>query len=281
MSSPSRERARARSTSRSSRAPAIWRGGLVAETAERPVVQHGSRGGTFTRWRLVSGGISAALVALLVMFFAADAFYVRSIAVGGLTYTSKEEIFALADIAETHVFWIDPAQVRQNILRSPTIADARVTVGWPPTMVQIIVEEREPALVWEQAGVATWLDLGGRVMRQRENRPDLMRVVADNSFSEPLGPNDRIPAEVVIGALQLRDLKPQITVLRYNRFKGLGFQDGAGWEAWFGDGTEMQQRVVVYDALVANLVARGIQPGEVNVVNRHAPFYTLLFGSGQ
>lgn len=281
MSSSSRERARVRTTPRTARTPAIWRGGLAAETGERPAVQHGSRGGTFTRWRLVSGAISLLLAVLLVMFFAADAFYVRSIAVGGLSYMTKEEIFALTDIAETHIFWVDPVQVRQSILRSPTIADARVTIGWPPTIVQIIVEEREPAVVWEQAGVSAWIDLGGRVMRQREDRPDLPRIVADNSFNEPLGPNDSVSVEVVIGALQLRDLKPNVGVLRYNRDKGLGFQDGAGWEAWFGDGSEMAQRIVVYDALVANLQARGIQPGEVNVVNRHAPFYTVLFGRDQ
>jgi cell division septal protein FtsQ len=126
-----------------------------AETAERTEVQHGVRGRVYVSWRIFSGLIVASLLTALFMFFNADAFYVHSIAVGGLRYLTKEEVFALTDIANMHVFWVDPEQVRTNILRSPTVADASVQIGWPPQMVQIVIEERQPAVVW-MSGMGRW-----------------------------------------------------------------------------------------------------------------------------
>jgi hypothetical protein len=34
----------------------------------------------------------------------------------------------------------------------------------------------------------------------------------------------------------------------------------------------------VYDAIAANLAARGIQPGEINVSNLDSPFYSKAWG---
>jgi hypothetical protein len=269
MASRSRDIARRRSA----RAPGvIGAPAAVLETAERPLVQHGVRGRVFISWRVFSGLIVLSLVFVLFMFFSADAFYVHTIAVGGLDYMTKEEIFALADIANTHIFWIDPQIVRQSILRSPTIADASVYIGWPPNMVQIVVQERAPALVWEQDGIAVWIDLRGKVMRQRENRPDLLRISADSTGEPPVD----IAEAVVNGALQLRTLYPNIEVLRYNPDKGLGYSDGRGWMVWFGAGTDMPEKLLIYNAVVADLAARGIFPTEINVGNPDAPYYSVL-----
>jgi cell division septal protein FtsQ len=244
----------------------------VAERA----VQHGARGRGRVGWRIFSGLVVLSLVGVLFLFFSADIFYIHSINVAGLRYITKEEVYGLADIANMHLFWVDPTEVRRSLLRSPTIADAQVEVGWPPNMVQIVVEERQPALTWEQAGVATWVDLQGRVMRQRENRKDLVRIVADNAIEGPLGPNVQVPSEVVAGALQIKSLYPNIEMLRYNPNKGLGYQDGRGWEVWFGTGTDMPEKLRIYTAMVNNLLSRGIQPSEVNVVNPDAPYYRKL-----
>ena len=264
---------------RPNRAPGIWRGPLAsADRGERPAVQHGARDRDFLGWRIVSGLIVIGLGAVLVLFFSASAFYIHSIAVGGLQYLTKEEVFALADIADTHIFWADPAAIRQNILRSPSVADAEVQVGWPPNAVQIVIEERQPALVWEQAGVATWIDLQGRVMLLREDRPDLMRIVADNSDDGPPGPNVKLETGIVTGALQLHSLFPNLDRLRYHPENGLGYNDGRGWEVWFGTGTNMPDKILVYDALVHNLLGRGIQAAEINVANPHAPYYSVVGG---
>jgi hypothetical protein len=175
-----------------------------------------------------------------------------------------------------HIFWVDPDQVRADILRSPTVADAVVRIGWPPNMVQIVITEREPALVWEQSGTATWIDLQGRVMRQRENRPDLMRVSVDDSVTGTVGA--RVEPDIVSGAVQLQSLVPGVNLLRYHPDKGLGYNDQRGWETWLGTGTDMPEKVLIYNAIVSSLQARGIVPSEISVANPDAPYYSVLSG---
>ncbi len=229
--------------------------------------------GRFTiPWRLISGLMVLSLLALLALFFTSDAFYVHSIAVGGLRTMSSDEIFTLTNITGMQIFWVDPEQVRQDILRSPTVADADVRIGWPPNMVQILITEREPALVWQQAGTAVWIDLQGRVMRQREDRAGLLAVTAEDAA--PVG--GTIDQGVVTGAVQLQTLLPNLTGLRYQTDSGLGYNDPRGWEAWFGAGDNMAEKVLVYNAMVSDLQARGINPQEINVENPDAPYYSVL-----
>lgn len=261
------------------RAPGVWRGAAQPPAAvERPPVQHGVRSGVGVSWRAFSGLIVISLTFVLSLFFATDFFYVRSVDVAGVRYVSRAEVFRYADIAEMHIFWVDPETVRQNILAaSPVIADARVTVSWPPNMVRIVVVEREPAVIWVQAGVVAWVDLQGRVLRfppQDDNsRPDLIRVIADNSIEGPPGGNVLVDEAAISGALQLQQLLPGLSVLRYNPAKGLGFREPGGWDVWMGTGTNMRDKLLVYVTISANLQARGITPIEINVANPDAPYY--------
>lgn len=227
--------------------------------------------------RMVSAVILFALLVVLFLFFQSDAFYVDHIEVGGMGYMSAEEIFALSETANTHLFWLDAAQIEASVLRSPNIAAADVSIGWPPHILQIEVEERQPALVWEQSGYRTWIDVQGRVMPQRSDIPGLLRIVADGEV-DALSGETAIPQEVVDGALQLKALYPGIDVLVYNAIEGLGYQDGRGWRAWFGSGRDMPTKLAVYETLVADLLARGIQPEYIDVGNPDAPYYKYWWG---
>ncbi|MGB1288760.1 MAG: cell division protein FtsQ/DivIB [Aggregatilineales bacterium] len=248
-------------------------------TQERPAVSHSEQRRSNVKWRLFSATIVLVLSIFLGIFFTADAFYVRSVAVGGVEYLTKEEVFAFADIANMHVFWVDPAAIRDNLMRSTSIADAEITLSWPPNMVYIVVEEREPALVWEQAGTALWVDISGRMMAQRQNRPELMRVFADIPMEDgPIGTSNELDDDIVFGALQLQEMMPELTLLRYDPTRGLGFKNDNGWDIWFGVGTGMAEKIAIYQGIVENLLARGIQAGEVNIIDPDAPYYTVLFG---
>lgn len=270
-------RSRARRTREPAREPAIWRGALTStHEIERPAVAQVSRGRSFASWRLVSGLIVVSLAIVLVIFFSSDAFFVHSISVGGLETMTDSEIFTLSGIANMHVFWVDPVEVRRRLLESPTISDAQVTVAWNQPMVSISILERAPALAWEQSGVMVWIDLQGRVMRQRSNRTDLLRVQADPIMEGPA--TSSIDPEVVNGALQLHQLLPELQVLRYHPDKGLGYVAGSGWEVWLGTGTDMPEKVLIYNAIVSNLQSRGILPGEINVTDPDAPFYSVVSG---
>jgi len=230
-------------------------------------------------WRVVSGMLVLGLSAVLYLFLTTPAFYVNSVAIGGEKYLSREEIFRYSDIARRHIFWVDPADVAARLKSVPNIADAQVLVGWPPDMVQILVVEREPALTWEQ-GVRVWVDVNGIVMKQREDRPDLVRVVVPNA-QEPIGVGERIPQTIVDGALQLKKRYPNMDVLLYDSAKGLGYHDGRGWTVWFGTGEDLDAKLQVYNSLVATLVVGKLQPGEIVMVDPDRPYYTVLWREGQ
>ncbi len=216
-------------------------------------------------------GLSVVLYMLLTM----DAFYVRSVAVGGEKYLTREEIFTESDIALKHVLRIDPAQVESRLEEIPSIADASVFIGWPPDMVQIVVVEREPALIWEQSNVGFWVDVNGIVMVLREDRDDLVRVVVRDA-DEPLTEGARIPQTIVDGALYLHKFYPNTSVLLYNSEKGLGHYDSRGWTVWFGSGVDMATKLLVYNELVEEI--RGVvQPGEIFMNDPDRPYYTVLW----
>lgn len=241
-------------------------------------VQHSEARHRFN-WRIVSGLIVLCLSGVLTLFFTSDLFYVRSIAVGGLRYMTKEEVFSYADIANLHIFWVEADEVRDNLMRYPTVADVQVRLSWPPNMVNIVIEEREPALVWEQNGVAMWIDVQGRIMSQREDRPDLVRVAADQAVDESAYSDDtHLKTDIVYGTLQLQELRPDVATWRYHPTKGLGFRNDNGWDVWLGVGVNMPEKLLIYEAISDNILARGIQAGEVNIVDPDAPFYTVLWG---
>jgi cell division septal protein FtsQ len=262
-------RSRERRRNKSERAPGILRDAAIA-SAESPMVQHGERGFQIN-WRIFSGLMVAVMLVVLVIFFITDAFYVHSISVAGLRYLGKEEVYRWANIANSHLFWVNEASVRAAIMESPAVADAEVSVGFPPDMIRITVTEREPALIWDQANVPVWLDVSGRVlMIPPEEREDLLRVVVEN-VDEPVTPQTRIEPEVVTGALLLRELLPGTNTLRYHPVYGLGFQDTGGWDAWFGSGLDMPIKILVYKEIVESQQGNPLLR-EINVVNPDAPF---------
>ncbi|MEQ8672248.1 MAG: FtsQ-type POTRA domain-containing protein [Aggregatilineales bacterium] len=270
----------------SERAPGVLRGAFDERALTERSVGHGIRRGGQFSWRIISGVIAVSLSFVLVMFFVTDFFYIRSVEVAGTNFLTAAEVFRYADIAEQHVFWINPETVRENILQSsPVIADVSVTVRWPPNAVRIVIEEREAALIWIQAGVIALVDVHGRVLRFPREGVDplpegLITVNAVDTGDGPPGGDVLVDTDAINGALQLQNLLPGITALSYNGVDGLGFREPGGWDVWLGTGTDMRNKLLIYDALTANLQARGITPQEINVADPTAAHYCCQATSG-
>jgi hypothetical protein len=237
------------------------------------------RGLVWMSWRWVSGIMTATLATLLALLLSSDAFYISTVSVGGVNYLSREDIFRFSGVSQKHLFWVDAKQIEAQLESNNNIAAADVHVGWPSRMVQIVVREREPVLIWEQNSDRVWVDINGRVMFQREDRPELLRVVYDPNEVQPqatIGPESRIPQELVEGALLLKSRLPSIDVLLYHPIKGLGWRDPKGWMAWFGMGDNMAMKAHVYEALV-EYNQDAVQFGEVDVSDPDNPVYTILW----
>jgi len=279
---PERRRSRRLRSIRRPAAPAVPRG-----VALRVFIS--------TRW--LSALIVVTLLMILYLFFTREAFFVSTIYVGGTRYLSGGEIFARSGLAprpeggeirKIHILWVAPAEVRPRLGADPAISDVTVELGWPPQLVQITVTEREPALIWEQAGVRVWVDFRGRVMSLREDLPDLARVVVERpsdtvhlggcplqGTKEILGPGSCIDQDTVAGVLQFKALYPTVQELVYDPNKGLGYYDGRGWKLWFGDGTDILTKMAIYAEIVRQVhELGGKQFVEVDVSDPDFAYYS-------
>jgi hypothetical protein len=217
--------------------------------------------------------------AILLLFFTSDVFYVRSIQVRGNNHIPREEIFAFSDIADYHMFWLDPEWIRQNVLRSASIADIAIELGWPPNLVTIIVQERQPAIVWSDGGAETWIDIQGRAMRARAEMPNLLHVnLISDRYDGPKPSAEDFSGDMVLGALRLQEILPDGEDLSFHPAHGLGWTSELGWQVWMGSdpAAVMSEKVKLYNVLVENITSRAIPIAELNIANPDAPFYRVL-----
>lgn len=223
-------------------------------------------------WRLASFSIVLLLAGMLARLLTDPRLYIDGINLGGASFVPGEEIYAESGVARQHIFWVDPALVQKKVEAIPGIASASVAAAWP-NVVTIVVTERVPLVTWVEGEHKWWVDAQGHRFKAREEIASLLPITVDDAASELPDANRLVPVEAIQGALQLKELRPNIELLHYDDQHGLSYQDGRGWRGYFGVGTDMAQKLAVYETLVDNLLSRGIHPATISVENGHAPYY--------
>lgn len=247
--------------------------------------------------------LSARWVSLLLMGFVIFAiyllgsdeqFYLTTIPVDGSTSIPAAEVVAASQLAGMHIFAVDPNDAAKGITAVPGVISATVKVQWP-NLVSIDIREDSPIAVWREGGNEFWITRSNNLLPVRSNVPGLLviesEIPAHLATATPTGADAEgteatettaaalspqvsfVPPAALAGALQLRELRPNIDRLYYQPGSGLSYQDGRGWRAYFGTGTNMNQKLAVYETIVDNLLAQGITPAYVSVANQERPFY--------
>jgi len=263
------------------RAPGVLHRVAPGAVPKRTATPRSDRRRAFSRWRVSSAIMLGLFCVILFLFFSSDVFYVRSIRVRGNNHITREEVFAYSDIADYHMFWLDPERIRQSVLRSASIADIAVELGWPPNLITIIVQERQPAIVWSDAGAETWIDLQGRVMQARVEMPNLLHVnLISDDYDGPKPSAEDFTGDMVLGALRLKEILPAGEHLSFHPIHGLGWTNEMGWQVWMGNDSAavMSEKVKMYNVLVENILSRAIPIAELNIANPDAPFYSVIWG---
>ena len=225
-------------------------------------------------WRMASFSLVLLLSAMLARLLVDPRLFVDGINLGGAALVPGEEIYAESGISRQHIFWVDPALAQKRIASIPGIASATVTVEWPAN-VTIVVKERVPVVTWAEGDTQWWVDAEGQKFKSRGDL-GLLPIAVDDAAGgagDATGKTGRVPVEAIQGALQLKELRPNIEFLHYDKQHGLSYQDGRGWRGYFGVGTGMPQKLAVYEALVDNLASRGLYPAVISVENLKAPYY--------
>lgn len=165
------------------------------------------------------------------------------------------------------LFWIDEDGQLTNA-RAQTVGLLNIISEIP---VATDIQAEPFGATVELAAGDTSMDEAAANEQANEDNADNDEATADEAGSMA----HFVPRDVLIGALQLRELRPNIDKLYYKPSDGLGYQDGRGWTAYFGTGRDMHQKLVVYETIVANLLERGARPAYISVANQYKPYYRL------
>lgn len=242
------------------------------------------------RW--ISLLLLAVVVWALVMIGLDEQFYLTVIPVDGTVSIPASEIVEASQLAGAHVFSVEPAAAAERVAEVPGVISAAVSLSWP-NQVLIEVEEDSPVAVWQEGEQQFWVTDNGRLIPVRATVPGLLTIESEIPAAEaapapeneseeaaeavePVEPQANvafIPDEVLAGAQQLRQLRPNIEKLYYRDGSGLSYQDGRGWRVYFGTGTDMNQKLVIYETIVEDLLARGLTPQYISVSNQEKPYY--------
>ena len=235
-------------------------------------------------WRMVSASMVLLFAAMLTRLLVDQRMYVKEINLGGAALVPGEEIFAKSGLARQHIFWVNPAEVQRRIAAVSGIASAQVSVQWP-NIVTVLVTEKVPVIKWVEGEQQWWVNAQGEKFVARGDVAGLLPITVDDATSgaagaaagaataSTVGPDLLVPFPAIQGALQLRQLRPNIEQLHYDPLHGLSYQDGRNWRGYFGVGIEMAQKLAIYETLVDNLMARGIHPVMISVEDMRAPYY--------
>jgi hypothetical protein len=237
-----------------------------------------------SRW--LSLGLLAFVVFAIYLVGSDEKFYLTTIPVDGTTSIPASEVVAASNLAGMHIFATDPNEAAQRITAVPGIISAAVTVQWP-NQVSIAVTEDTPIAVWFENGKSFWVTHGGSLIPARSEAMGMLVIESEIPAEVAVVPEEVtdaaetdseaqvafVPPEALAGAQQLRQLRPNIERLYYQPGSGLSYQDGRGWRAYFGTGTDMTQKLVVYETIIEDLLGRGITPAYVSVANQERPFY--------
>lgn len=250
------------------------------------------------RW--LSLGLLAMSIYALTLIGMDENFYLTAIPVEGVISVPATEVVQASNLAGSHIFAVDPGTAAQQIMANvPGIISAEVTLNWP-NQVQITVTEDSPIAIWVEGSNQFWVTRTGRLIPARSASLGLLMIQSEVEGvgaatavpATPTAADDEtetvdgetavdsatanmrfLPHDVLAGALQLKQLRPNIDRLYYRPSSGLSYQDGRGWRVFFGTGTDMSQKLVVYETIVEELLAEGLTPQYVSVSNQEKPYY--------
>lgn len=185
---------------------------------------------------------------------------------------SPDTAYVVAEASEAlslHGLWLRPDAMAARVLKTvPSVTHVDVVCWVYPAQCSIQVAERQPVLIWQSDSGSEWVDAVGVRFPVREARPGLPVVQG------PLPEEGAMPA-IIEGVNALAALGVNSDGLGYNPRYGLVWTDPEGRRIAFGTGPEMEPRWQIYQALLAQLDARGVFPLVVDVRFPGAPTYAL------
>ncbi|MCW5874560.1 MAG: FtsQ-type POTRA domain-containing protein [Anaerolineales bacterium] len=231
-------------------------------------------------WRVVSAALVAGCLLLLYSMATAASFRVARVELQGAQRVDGHAINNALGISGQSIFAIEPDKLYTTLRdQFPELERIAVSIGFPGG-VTVTVKEREPLIVWEQAGLTLWVDAAGVAFIPQGDASGLIRVGALDAPPALAGnapeSHQFIRPEMVFAIQALDRIAPEDAPLIYDPKLGFGWNDPGGWQAYFGqDGKDIDQRLAVYLQILDELRVRRLVPTLISVAQLHAPYYRM------
>lgn len=201
-----------------------------------------------------------------------DRFYVNSINVTGNARVSAASIVEKSGVQGTHIFWLKPEEVARQLLAAlPSIRSAKMSCTFPAECT-LQVEERQPIVAWQYGKALTWID-ADHVAFAAEGKSVGPLITIEATQGPALFPGERADQQSIDAALAVAQAMPEVQHYRYTTQYGLEFDDARGFPVYLGLGWNMADRVMIWQALRAELIAKKILPKFVDVREPLAAYY--------
>ncbi len=257
---------------RRTRASVGERKGTIVRRSSRAVRPPGSGGGGWRSWRpsfhfgkaWLTGLAVVAAVALVLgggaWLWQSPFFEVNDVEVQGTERISPETVVQRSGLLGQRMFDADLATAQDELYRLPLVSSVKVERKWPDT-VKIIVVERQPWGVWEQAGVRYTIDREGVVLGTIPPGPNA--PVIRGSELTSLLQGDRVSYQAVDAAAEIYDRLPRqlgttVTEVAYVAGKGVQVTTADGQVGLLGDSSSIAYKLAAWAAMSRQAQSRGI-----------------------
>jgi hypothetical protein len=233
--------------------------------------------------RLVSLTLVFVLIGALYFLWTSPTFHVTQPLITGAARMDPTRIAAGLGVDGQSIFLMRADELEARLrLGFPELASAQVTIGLP-NQVSVSVTERQPIILWQQGEGYTWVDSSGVAFHPHGQVDGLILVRALAAppgglpaEGDPFAPPAYVAPDIVKAIQTLAPSAAPGSTLIYDPADGLGWNDGRGWQVFFGtDPKDMTLKLQVYQSLVDSLLQRNIYPVLISVVHADAPYYRM------
>ncbi|MBI5948055.1 MAG: FtsQ-type POTRA domain-containing protein [Chloroflexi bacterium] len=187
-------------------------------------------------------------------------FEVNDVEVQGTERISPETVVERSGLLGQRMFDADLATAQDELYRLPLVSSVRVERQWPDT-IKIVVVERQPWGVWEQAGVRYTIDREGVVLGTIPPSPNA--PVIRSSELTSLIQGDRVSYQAVDAAAEIYDRLPRqlgttVTEVAYVAGKGVQVTTADGQVGLLGDSSSIAYKLAAWAAMSRQAQSRGI-----------------------
>ena len=219
--------------------------------------------------------VLAAGVALGVAVFRHPAFIVSQVEVEGLNHLSLTTVLERAALQGQHLLALPVDDIRATVTQESWVLRVDIQRKLPGRVI-LIIQEREPAAIWQAKGRGFLVDRDGVVLEENFVPRDLL-AIQDLDGDVPK-PGDRKDQDAIALALTLKEvlakeMNQSARSFEYLRHGGLVVETGQGRRARFGDSSDFQWKLAVWKTLLKAGETQNLQVGHVDLRFGDRPFF--------